>query len=89
MIHIVIKLSRLYYKNISNSKAYAYGYGSNSYPHYNMEYFFPVSEIMFEGKKYKAPDNIDKYLADNFGPDFMVLPKPGKRYSHASEIEFL
>jgi lipopolysaccharide cholinephosphotransferase len=89
IIHVFIKLSRLFYKYISSSKAYTYAYGCYPYPKYNMEYFFPVSEIMFEGKKYKAPHNIDKYLIDNFNSDFMVLPKPEDRYSHALKIDFL
>lgn len=88
VIHLFIRLSRFYYKYISSSKAFTYAYGCYPYPKYNMEYFFPVSEIMFEGKKYKCPYNIDKYLADNFGPDFMVIPKPQDRYRHALQIEF-
>ncbi|MEJ7684894.1 MAG: LicD family protein [Segetibacter sp.] len=53
--HIFVKLSRIYYKYInSSSKSYAYSYGHLAYPNYNMEYFFPVSEIMFEGKNISA-----------------------------------
>jgi lipopolysaccharide cholinephosphotransferase len=88
IIRLIIKLSRLYYKYISSSKAYAYSYGYWQYPKYNMEYFFPVGEIMFEGKKYKAPREIDKYLADNFDENFMEIPKPADRKKHSSEIEF-
>jgi lipopolysaccharide cholinephosphotransferase len=88
IVHLIIKLSRLYYKYISSSKAYTYAYGCWPYIKYNMEYFFPVSEIMFEGKKYPCPHNIDKYLVDNFNSDFMVIPKPADRYSHALNIEF-
>jgi len=89
IVNFIIKTSRLYYKYLSNTKAYAYSYGYWEYPKYNMEYFFPVNEIMFEGKKYKCPHNIDKYLNDNFGPNFMVIPKPADRINHASKIEFL
>ncbi|MBA2562948.1 MAG: LicD family protein [Chitinophagaceae bacterium] len=89
IIHFIIKLSRFYYKYISNSKAYAYAYGCYPYIKYNMEYFFPVSEILFEGKKYKAPHDIDKYLTDNFGLDFMDIPKAADRMTHSTNIEFL
>jgi phosphorylcholine metabolism protein LicD len=41
---------------------------------------------MFEGRKYKAPNNIDKYLADKYGPNFMDIPKAADRRTHASKI---
>ncbi len=88
VIRFIITALRIYYKYFSSKKVYAYAYGCNQYTKSNMEYFFPVSEIMFEGKKYKAPHNIDKYLIDNFDSNFMVLPEPANRYSHASKIEF-
>ncbi len=83
----VIKLSRVFYKFVK-SKNYAYCYGVFFYTPYNMEYFFPVSEIMFEGKKYNAPSKVELYLADNFGPDFMQIPKAADRLNHTSTIEF-
>ena len=88
IINLIIKLSRLYYRYISGKKIYAYSYGYWQYPNYNMKYFFPVGETMFEGKKYKAPNNIDKYLIDNFNADFMVIPKPEDRAKHALGIDF-
>jgi len=88
LMRLVISLTRMYYKYFSSTKAYTYAYGVFFYSPYNMEYFFPVSEIMFEGKKYKAPHNVDKYLTDNFGSDFMVVPKAAKRRRHSSKIEF-
>ncbi len=88
VIHFIIKLSRLYYKYISSSKAYTYAYGYWHYPKYNMEYFYPVNEIMFEGKKYKCPHNVDAYLVENFDSDFMVIPKPEERTMHSTKIEF-
>ncbi len=83
----VIKLSRVFYKYVK-SKNYAYSYGVFVYSSYNIENFFPVSEIIFEGKKYNAPGNIDLYLTDNFGPDFMQIPKAADRLNHTSTIEF-
>ncbi len=83
----VIELSRVFYKYVK-SKNYAYSYGVFVYSSYNIENFFPVSEIMFEGKKYNAPGNIDLYLTDNFGPDFMQIPKAADRLNHTSTIEF-
>lgn len=87
-IHFIIMLTRAYYKYVSNTKAYTYSFGTFFYSAYNMKYFFPVNEIMFEGKKYKAPSDIDGYLTDNFDANFMVIPKPSDRKTHASKIEF-
>lgn len=88
IIHLLISLTRLYYRYISKSKLYAYSYGVYFYATYNGANFYPVSEILFEGKKYKAPGHVDKYLVENFDKDFMVIPKPDKRQKHATKIEF-
>jgi lipopolysaccharide cholinephosphotransferase len=88
VIRLLITLVRIYYKYLSRSKQYTYAFGTFYYSKYNMEYFYPVSEIMFEGKNYKAPSNIDKYLVDNFDANFMVIPKPSDRKTHSSKIEF-
>ena len=88
VVNLLIMFLRFYYRLFSSSKAYAYSYGYEPPIHYNMEYFFPVGEIEFEGKKYNAPSDIDRYLADNFGPDFMTIPKAGDRIVHAKKIEF-
>lgn len=54
-----------------------------------MKHILPVGEIMFEGKKYKAPYCIDKLLINGFGSTFMELPKVSDKYSYASKIEIL
>ena len=43
---------------------------------------FPLSEIEFEGERFKAPGNIDQYLRDLFG-DYMKLPPEAQRTGHA------
>ncbi len=84
----LIILARLYSKYIGSKKIYAYAYGVFFYATYNVENLYPVSEIMFEGKSYKAPGNVDKYLIENFNSNFMVIPKPAKRRTHALKIDF-
>ncbi len=88
VIRLLIKLTRIYYKYISSGKLYSYSYGIFYYSKYNIEYFLPVSEIMFEGKSFKAPNNVSKYLIDKFGPNFMTIPKAADRKTHASKVEF-
>ena len=88
-VRFFITLIRFYYKHMSHKKIYTYAFGIFFTVQYNMEYFFPASEIMFEGKKYKVPSKIDQHLINAFGPDFMEIPKPSDRATHAAKIEFL
>lgn len=88
VVKFLVSLMRLYAKYLSSSKIYSYSYGIFYYSKYNMKYFLPASEIMFEGKKYKAPNNVDGYLTDKYGPNFMDVPKAANRRVHASKIEF-
>lgn len=43
---------------------------------------FPLTEIDFEGEKFKSPANEDQYLRDLFG-DYMQLPPEDQRGGHA------
>lgn len=43
---------------------------------------FPLGEIEFEGKRFKAPANVDQYLKDLFR-DYMTLPPVEHRKGHA------
>lgn len=45
------------------------------------EYFGKGSEVVFEGKKYKAPEKVDEYLTHMYG-DYMKLPPEEKRVGH-------
>lgn len=89
LVHLLIRFIRFYYRYLGNTKKYTYSFGTFFYPTYNIGNFYPISEIMFEGKKYKAPYNIDKYLTENFDANFMVIPQPEKRTKHSTRIDFL
>ncbi|MFW5604308.1 MAG: hypothetical protein ACOCNJ_06585 [Bacteroidales bacterium] len=43
---------------------------------------FPLSEIAFEGKTFRAPASPDHYLHDLY-KDYMKLPPEDKRTGHA------
>jgi len=88
IMHFLVTLSRWYYKHIGSKKVYAYAFGVFFYATYSMKHLFPASEIMFEGKRYKAPGNVDEYLVENFNASFMVIHEPAKRRSHALNIDF-
>lgn len=53
----------------------AYGYLSKK------EEIFPLREIEFEGHKFKAPNNPDAYLTNEYG-NYMQIPPPEKRRTH-------
>lgn len=46
---------------------------------------FPLQDITFEGHKFMAPNNPDAFLTNEFG-DYMQIPLPEKRRTHASYI---
>ncbi len=56
-----------------------------SFHFFDYDTVFPVSEIKFEGHKFMAPANPDKYLTDMFG-DYMTLPEKSERKTHAYKI---
>jgi lipopolysaccharide cholinephosphotransferase len=88
MFRAFINLSRFYFKYIGRKNYYAYAYGVFFYNKFKIDNLFPVGEIMFEGKRYKAPGNVDKHLIENFDSNFMVIPQPAKRRTHALNIDF-
>lgn len=44
--------------------------------------FTPVTKGCFEGICVLIPNNTDKFLENNYGPDYMTPPPEGKRYNH-------
>jgi lipopolysaccharide cholinephosphotransferase len=51
------------------------------------EYLFPLTKQQFEGHKFNAPKDLDKYLRLFYGDDYMTLPPKSKRKTHAYSIE--
>ena len=48
---------------------------------YQKDTVFPHSDVMFEGKKYHAYHDTDKYLTQLYG-DYMTLPPVDKRIAY-------
>ena len=48
---------------------------------YKYDIVFPYSEVTFEGKKYHAYHDTDKYLTQLYG-DYMTLPPKDKQFAH-------
>lgn len=86
ILHVMIYFIRLYYK-FNTSKTNAYSYGIPFYTNHKMEHFTPVGEITFHGKKYMAPNNVDEYLSNKYGQNFMEIPPENKRRTHAFKID--
>ncbi|MGV3589351.1 MAG: LicD family protein [Adhaeribacter sp.] len=86
LVHVLIFLLRFYYRN-RKSNYNSYSYGIPFYTNYNLAHFTPVGEIMFEGKMYKAPNDVDGYLTIKYGKNFMEVPPEEKRIVHSTALE--
>ena len=86
LANLMVFFSRLFYKKkVTGINYYSYGIRANNI--FNLSHLYPVGKMAFEGKNYKVPGDIDKYLECHFGNDFMTIPPEHKRRSHASKIE--
>ncbi|MDK0774861.1 LicD family protein [Clostridium perfringens] len=47
---------------------------------------FPLKDINFEDINVKCPNNIDKYLRNLYGEDYMKIPEEKDRFSHNNGI---
>lgn len=63
-----------YMSNVPQNNVYGIMHRINS--------VYPLSEITFEGKTFKAPGNPDAYLKDLY-KDYMKIPSKEKQHSHA------
>jgi len=76
--------------NIKNNKQISYlssiyGYKKETHNH---AVIYPLSEIIFEGNYYRAPNNYDSFLKTMYG-NYMELPPLEKRRTHLPDyIEF-
>ncbi|MDR2955100.1 MAG: LicD family protein [Prevotella sp.] len=65
---------------------HSYGIGNST--NHNAAYMFPVGKVMFEGKEFFAPKDVDTYLRKQYG-DYMVVPSKEKRAAHFLNVEYL
>jgi lipopolysaccharide cholinephosphotransferase len=64
-----------------------YTYGMRDYNHLDLSHFYPNALIEFEGKKYNAAGEIDKYLTKHYGKSYMTIPEQENRQIHSTRIE--
>jgi len=84
--NFLVFLSRLM-TIIQKKKLVSNIYGGLNLPiSHDLNDIFPLSEILFEGEKFKAPRNFDKILKTIYG-DYMIIPPVEKRITHANKIE--
>jgi lipopolysaccharide cholinephosphotransferase len=84
--NIVIAISRFFFDKRGKG-IYQYAFGIRDYNFANITYFYPIRKIEFEGKKYNVPGDMDRYLANHFGHNYMSIPANDKRRTHAQKIE--
>ncbi len=80
-----IGILRLFYK-CWKTKKMAYAYGINFHRHRRYDEIFPLKTILFEDRWLPCPNNTDAYLCRLFG-NYMQVPPPDKRITHATEIK--
>lgn len=72
---------------IKASSMFSVSYGSYFPWRCKKDVFFPLSEIVFENHRFKAPHQIDAYLRSVYG-NYMELPEEDKRGKHIVNVKF-
>lgn len=70
---------------ITKPKHVLHSYGIGNTTNHHASYMFPLSKIMFEGKEFSAPQDVDLYLKKQYG-DYMSIPDIENRPSHFTLI---
>ncbi len=65
-----------------------YKYGLFWWRKYNIEDVYPLNEILFEGRNFFSPNNVDHYLTECYG-DWKKIPPVKDRYNHHFRFQFL
>jgi lipopolysaccharide cholinephosphotransferase len=89
LANVAIWLMRRISYTKNKDKVFTYAYGNPMAGLFDLKSFMPPGEVMFEGKTYQAPNNVDQFLTDKYGSDFMIIPQSANRRTHASNIEFM
>lgn len=80
-------LARLF-AHIAPPNTLVHGYAIKDSAIQKKQAIFPLTEIMFEGRKYPAPHNYDAYLKTLYG-DYMKIPEEADRQVHfEGDIKF-
>lgn len=84
-IATVVALCRFWTKIFPTHK-WADTYGWVISHQFDEKDIFPVKEVLFEGKAFYAPANVDRFLKAIYG-DYMQIPPENKRIVHNQRIE--
>lgn len=83
---ILLPASRFLTK--SSKQFLFYGNGMFWYLKWSRQVIYPLSRIEFEGKKFFAPNNVDKYLEVMYG-EWRTIPSERYRQTHNFSFRFL
>lgn len=70
------------------NKNLIYSYGIGLMKSHSITAVFPLKNILFEGKKFRCPNNNDLYLTETYG-NYMKIPDEADRLIHFNDIKFI
>lgn len=86
------EIRKKYFKKLTNvdelkKNSFIYMEGQEWWHTYKKEWIFPLKEVEFEGFKFLAPNDSEKYLKSYYGKDYMKIPPENKKITHSIEID--
>lgn len=84
--NLMVVLSRLGFDKRGIGRC-GYTYGYKDYDNVDLSHFYPPATIEFEGKKYNAACDMEKYLTRHYGKSYMTIPEEHMRQIHSTRIE--
>ena len=76
---------RLIGRCFGDANRYMHSYGTWHYPQFPKDVLLPHRELLFEGRSFKGPADVDRFCRIVYGR-YMDLPPKEKRAVHGSEI---
>lgn len=86
-INLMYKIFR-FFDRIVSRKYLNFTYGADLFCKHDKKGIFPLKNIVFEGKNFPSPCNVDLYLSECYG-DYLKIPKESDRHSHIEMFQFL
>jgi len=84
VVRLFFPCARLLGRLTGRKNKVMYPLGSSWHMTFSKEFIYPLADIGFEGSRFPAPCNPDRYLREEF-PDYQNLPGKDSRNKHKAE----